>query len=221
MENPTSPDDHIGKASNLNKLEGVPKIDSPSATAIRQSKATSDNPSKHDSMVRERSDIELNHRQVSMPVSLEPPLVVRRPPKIKSDSFGLGSFSLFFWNRTEKKDMSSYSRSTHQSYTQETTFRLLGFNMTKNITYEISDGGFNTAVESIRFVSKFYRTHRVQMLRPASQRSLLDRSAAGDALSCVIIPSTPASAAILFILFVRCASIIKGYTNLYTLGRDG
>lgn len=163
MESLASPDDYSGGAGN--EPDGLPKT-----TSTHLSNAMSEDLSKQN-LAREHSHGELN-RQVSMPVSLEPPPVVRRPPKIKSDSFGFGSFSLFSWNRTEKKDMSSCSRSTHQFYNQETTFRFFGFSMTKNITYEISDGGFNTAVESIRFGWLNFETSWVRDKLPQFQRRL-------------------------------------------------
>jgi hypothetical protein len=152
-------DDYIGKVDDA--PEGVPEAGFCTPTTPLQSKAACDNPSQGDSLPKQRSDVELN-RQVSLPLSLEPPPVMSRPPKIKSDSFGFGNLSLFSWNRTEQKDVPACSRSTHRSYTHDATLRFLGFNITTSMTYKISDGGLDTAVESVRFVSTQCRTRRLQ-----------------------------------------------------------
>jgi hypothetical protein len=152
MESRAPLDDYISRVDDA--PEGISKVSSRAPTATVQFKEAGDGPSQDDSLPKERSDTELN-RQVSLPLSLEPPPVLRRPPQIKSDSFGIGNLSLFSWNRTEEKDVPSCSRSTHRSYSHDATLRFLGFNITTSMTYKISDGGFDTAVESVRVVSTY------------------------------------------------------------------
>jgi hypothetical protein len=157
MENRPHLHDDIGRVDDA--PDGVSKVGYRGPTATLRSKAAYEDHSRDDSMPKERSDAELN-RQVSLPLSLEPPPAIRRPPKIKSDSFGFDNLSLFSWNRTEQKDVPACSRSTHRSYTHDATLRFFGFNLSTNLTYKSSDGGIDTAVESVRLVSTYFRTYR-------------------------------------------------------------
>jgi hypothetical protein len=149
--------DYIGRIDDA--PDGAPKAGYRVPTATLQSKAACDDHSRDDPVPKERSDAELN-RQVSLPLSLEPPPAIRRPPEIKSDSFGFYNLSLFSWNRTEQKDVPACSRSTNRSYTHDATFRFFGFNMSTSFTYKMTDGGIDTAVESVRLVSTYCRTYR-------------------------------------------------------------
>jgi hypothetical protein len=67
------------------------------------------------------------------------------------------------------------------SYSYETTFRFLGFNMTRNITFEISENGIDTAVEHVHWVSNHYLINRLHIPRLALLGSLGDISATVDA----------------------------------------
>jgi hypothetical protein len=160
MESHPRLDDYIGRVDDA--PDGVPKAGYRGPTATLQSKAACDDSSPDDSMPKERDDAELN-RLVSLPLSLEPPPAIRRPPKIKTDSFGFGNLSLFSWNRTEQKDVPTCSRSTHRSYTHDATLRFFGFNISTSLTYKMTDSGLDTAVESVRLVSTYPRTYRTKI----------------------------------------------------------
>lgn len=100
----------------------------------------------------ERSGVELKP-QVSKTLSLEPPPIVKRPEKFKEDTFSFNALSWINWSRTERKEVLHCARSIHRSYYYQTTFRFLGFNMKKDITYRTSEGGIDAAVENVSMVS--------------------------------------------------------------------
>ena len=146
------------------KQDGISEAISSSAAPAHFSQATTDDSLGHDSIAQERpapirqrsakrSDARPSH-QMSKSIRLEPPPVISRPPKIKTDSFLLSWFS---WSRTEHK-MSLYcARSIHRSYYYQSTFSFFGFNISKDITYRTSEGGVDAAVENVRLVGGFCR----------------------------------------------------------------
>jgi hypothetical protein len=164
MESQQPLDDCIGRVDDA--PEGVSEAGYHAAPATLQSKPARDDPTPDDSMSKEQSDPDLN-RQLSLPLSLEPPPVIRRPPTLKSSGFGFRNLSLFSWNRTEQKDVPSCSRSTHRSYTHDTSLRFLGFSITTSLHYKTSDSGLDIAIESVRIVSIRYRTNRIRNICPA------------------------------------------------------
>src|ERR1700760_543122 len=80
-------------------------------------------------------------RQVTRSIRLEPPPAIPRPPKVKSESHGFSLLSWLSWNSTEEKDVLYCARSLHQKYSYQSNFRFLGFNMSKNITLQMTEGG--------------------------------------------------------------------------------
>ncbi|KAF2099672.1 hypothetical protein NA57DRAFT_55617 [Rhizodiscina lignyota] len=142
---------------------GVSEVAAPSSTAVRQSEGTCDDPSEPDSITKEplapedklntvQSNPELYHRATgsSRSLYLEPPPVVRRPPKIKSESVTIAALSWFAWNKTEQVELLYCARSTHRSYYHQTNFRFLGFNLMKDVTFKTSESGIDTALQRVR-----------------------------------------------------------------------
>ena len=162
MENSVSASDSIERAGN--GLVGVSGAASPSVAfhpSGRAAEDSTDQAEKHqERSLTELSDVDLGLRpQKSMPIHLEPPPVVKRPPKIKNDNFSLSfnyhTYSLFSWSRTEQKEVLHCARSTNHSYEFQTTLRLLGFNISKKLVFKTSESGIDTAVQHVRMVSFF------------------------------------------------------------------
>jgi len=165
MENSVSADDSIEKADN--RPVGVSGAASPSVAihpSGRAAEDSADQAEKHqERSLTELSDINLRlNPQKSMQIHLEPPPVIKRPPKIKNDNFSLSfnyhTYSLFSWSRTEQKEVLHCARSTSHSYEFQTTLRLLGFNISKKLVFKTSESGIDTAVQQVRMVSFFYST---------------------------------------------------------------
>lgn len=135
---------------------------------VNQSEAESRSLSNDDSIAKEQSASEakpLKERslspQVSKTLSLEPPPVVKRPPKIRSDGFNFAASWWFSWDWSERKEVLHCSRAVQQSYSSQSTFRFLGFSLSNRITYRASEGGIDTAVKHIRVVSEFRTIHHI------------------------------------------------------------
>ena len=202
MENPISSIDSIEKADC--GPAAVPGTSSPSATRnssertaqLSAEEATAEQPVERS--LTELSDVDLglkHHR--SLPIHLEPPPVVKRPPKVKNDSFSLSfnyqTYSLFSWSRTEQKEVLHCARASRQSYEFQTTFRLLGFNISKKLTYKASESGIDALVEHVRMASSSSSPSPL-LCKFASQESRRRRSAVGCILSCsswLYVPLTP------------------------------
>ncbi|EXJ58679.1 hypothetical protein A1O7_06108 [Cladophialophora yegresii CBS 114405] len=86
----------------------------------------------------------------SKSIRLESPPVVTRPPKVKSIGFSHAALSWLAWNRNEERDVPDCARSMHRSYSYRTTFRFLGFSLSKDINYKTSASGIDSAMETIR-----------------------------------------------------------------------
>ena len=104
----------------------------------------------------ERSDVELSPQisTSSKSIRLEPPPVVMRPPKVKYGGFSSTALSWFAWNRNEEKDILQCARALKHSYSRRTTFRLLGFSFSRDISYKTSATGIDTAILNVRLVSE-------------------------------------------------------------------
>lgn len=85
----------------------------------------------------------------SGPVYLEPPPVVRRPPKIKMDSFSFTS-SWFSWDHTEQSDGLYCARQIHKMYNHTSKIRLFGMTFSKTIAVKFSNEGVDSALETVR-----------------------------------------------------------------------
>ncbi|KAI1612711.1 hypothetical protein EDD37DRAFT_607373 [Exophiala viscosa] len=95
------------------------------------------------------SDETLTSRS-SKPIHLEPPPVVVRPPKVKTDSFSHHALTWFAWNRNEHKDISHCARSTRRIYTLEKTLRLFGVTLSQNIAFKTNETGVDIARVNVR-----------------------------------------------------------------------
>lgn len=133
----------------------------PSGVSTGFSTGTTRFPSQNESVLRDRqtADIQneifgtdLTHRS-SEPIRLEPPPVVVRPPKIKSDGFSHAAFSWLSWSSSEQKDFSHCVRTTRKSYSSTKTFQLFGLTVTRVITFRTTESGVDAARVNLGLVS--------------------------------------------------------------------
>ncbi|KIW20970.1 hypothetical protein PV08_01549 [Exophiala spinifera] len=129
----------------------------PSGVSTGFSTGTTRFPSQNDSVLRDRQtgDIQneifgsaLTHRS-SEPIHLEPPPVVVRPPKIKSDGFSNAALSWLSWSNSEQKDFSHCVRTTRKSYSSTRSFQLFGLTLTRDITFKTTESGVDAAKVNI------------------------------------------------------------------------
>ncbi|KAJ9607861.1 hypothetical protein H2200_007940 [Cladophialophora chaetospira] len=85
----------------------------------------------------------------SRSIRLEPPPVVLRPPRVKSDGFS--SAAWFAWVRNEEKDILDCARSMKHSYSYRSTFRLFGLSLSRDVTFKTTVSGIDAAVVNFRF----------------------------------------------------------------------
>ena len=151
------------------ELGGLSGVVSGSSATARETDATNDYPSEECSIAKkpqefepqrtsELSDVGLS-RSVTRSLSLEPPPVVVRPPKVRYDGFSSACLTWFAWFRNEQKDVPDCARATRRSYSYQSTFRLFGFSLTKDVTYKTSESGIDTAMAKVHMVSRSCRTH--------------------------------------------------------------
>jgi hypothetical protein len=82
---------------------------------------------------------------------LEPPPVVRRPPKLKTDSFSVASVPWLSWNWSEQKDLMPCARSIHKSYHETTTITFFSIKFSRDTVYRTSEHGIDHAQQIVRF----------------------------------------------------------------------
>ncbi|ETI22352.1 hypothetical protein G647_06426 [Cladophialophora carrionii CBS 160.54] len=149
MEDNVSLSDHTARLD-IEQV-GDPRIPARYTTTEKDPAATV-RPTAEIPDVQERSGFELSPQisKSSKSIRLESPPVVIRPPKVKSVGFSHAALSWLSWNRNEEKDVPDCARSMHRSYSYRTTFRFLGFSLSKDINYRTSAGGIDTAMATIR-----------------------------------------------------------------------
>ncbi|KAJ9644949.1 uncharacterized protein PV06_08761 [Exophiala oligosperma] len=152
----------------------------PSGVSTGFSTGTTRFPSRNESVLRDRQTADIQneifgsdftHRS-SGPIHLEPPPVVVRPPKIKSDGFSHAAFSWLSWSNSEQKDISHCVRSTRKSYTSTKTFQLFGVTVTRAITFKTTESGVDAARVNVGLGWHGKETHWVRDHLPKVQEKL-------------------------------------------------
>lgn len=171
MDTPMPRDEPSRRRANTSTATSESASRTVTANASRQ--ATSDGASSEDirgggestirSLHLDHGRAHLHHTR-SKPIYIEPPPVVKRPAKIKNETFSLKT-SLFSWVRTEQQDGLYCARSTHKLYNYASYIQIFGFSIGRTVEVDFTNEGINSAVETVRVGNQTWSKNRLEEAR--------------------------------------------------------